>query len=182
MKRLPRETLLLPDELRPRLRKPLGRLFPGVRELLRAAEKTRGRLVTVGDRVTFEMISMGLRPDVAVVDLREKRKPVKLEIREKLKGKIVRVKNPAGSLTPELFSALASAEDGTLIIVDGEEDLAALPAILLSPDGSAVVYGQPGEGAVLVRVSERKRREVWEIIKSFKGEAQLNRNGGENEA
>ena len=39
------------------------------------------------------------------------------------------------------------------IVVEGEEDLATLPAILYAPPGSVVVYGQPDEGSVLVKVN-----------------------------
>jgi len=51
------------------------------------------------------------------------------------------------------------------IIVEGEEDLATLPAILYSPPGSAVVYGQPNEGSVLVDVTAEKKLHIEELMK-----------------
>ena len=51
------------------------------------------------------------------------------------------------------------------IIVDGEEDLAALAAIKTAPENSIVFYGQPGEGLVKVCVDEKIKEEVQGIIK-----------------
>ena len=53
------------------------------------------------------------------------------------------------------------------IYVEGEEDLATLPAVLLSPTGSMVAYGQPGEGVVLVEVDESKKKEFEEYVEFF---------------
>ena len=53
------------------------------------------------------------------------------------------------------------------IIVDGEEDLATLPAILYAPLGSAVVYGQPNEGSVLVDVTPEKKLHIEEFMKKM---------------
>jgi len=50
------------------------------------------------------------------------------------------------------------------IVVDGEEDLATLPAILYAPLGSAVVYGQPNEGSVLVEVTPEKKKHVMDLM------------------
>jgi len=56
-------------------------------------------------------------------------------------------------------------EEKIKIIVEGEEDLATLPAILYAPMGSAVVYGQPNEGSVLVDVTAEKKLHIEELIK-----------------
>ena len=50
------------------------------------------------------------------------------------------------------------------VIVDGEEDLLALVAISVAPDGSLVVYGQPNEGLVLVPVTSQKKKEIADIL------------------
>jgi len=51
-----------------------------------------------------------------------------------------------------------------VIMVDGEEDLAVLPAVLLSPATSIVMYGQPGIGGVLVRVDDAVRKRVGSLL------------------
>jgi len=74
------------------------------------------------------------------------------------------VKNPPGMLTGDLIDALhdAMAMPPALIYVDGEEDLAVIPAVLAAPDGAVVLYGQPGEGVVALLVDdERKNKARW---------------------
>ena len=52
----------------------------------------------------------------------------------------------------------------TKIVINGEEDLLALPAVLFAPEGSFVVYGQPKEGVVVIKVTAEKKAEVKLII------------------
>jgi len=54
-----------------------------------------------------------------------------------------------------------------LLIVKGEEDLLALPTILLTPLHSVVLYGQIDMGVIMVEVTEEKKRQVEDIIKKF---------------
>lgn len=57
-------------------------------------------------------------------------------------------------------------KDGdTLIVVDGEEDLAVIPCVLFADEGDVVLYGQPDEGIVAVEVSEEKKMEIATLIK-----------------
>jgi len=46
----------------------------------------------------------------------------------------------------------------TLIVVNGEEDLAPIIVHLLAPIGCAVIYGQPGKG-VVVRITSQETKE-----------------------
>jgi len=43
-----------------------------------------------------------------------------------------------------------------LIIVNGEEDLAVIPCVLMAPNDSIILYGQPGEGIVVVEADKLK--------------------------
>ena len=165
-------TLIMTERVRPKLQRPLGKLFPGLPQTIERIGKLRpSRLISIGDRVTSDLLSAGIRPDVAVVDLVVMRSSAGKEIRRAIaayKVPSVRVKNPAGRITPELWSALENAGPPLKIIVDGEEDLAAIPAVLTAPLGSVVVYGQPKEGVVLVEVTEKKRDEFKALLNEFK--------------
>ncbi|RLG25492.1 DUF359 domain-containing protein, partial [Methanosarcinales archaeon] len=71
------------------------------------------------------------------------------------------------TITEELINALKNAlleKKPAVIVVDGEEDLAVLPAVLLSPATSIVMYGQPGIGGVLVRVDDALREKVKMLL------------------
>ena len=86
----------------------------------------------------------------------------------------VAVENPAATLSADLLAALSDAVDrpgSVLVRVDGEEDLAALPAVLVAPDGATVVYGQPGEGMVLVTVDEARRDRCRDLLAAMDGDA-----------
>ncbi len=164
--------LLLSPKIRARLKRPLGRLFPDVASAIAWIQKSKpARLITVGDIVSARFLGAGIKPDVVVVDFSVMRAPAPPSVRARIDSfnvRTVRVKNPAGTLTAELQEALMDAKPPVKVVVEGEEDLAVLPAALSSPIGSVVVYGQPGEGLVLVKVTEEKLVEFRDIVKDFK--------------
>ena len=167
--------LLLPDELRSVLKEPLGKLCRGEGlDCVRAMEKDLERaqkLVAVGDMTAYYLLKAGLVPDLLIVDNKTKRLPVSDRVMDKLdhKGyKTVPVQNPAATLSSDLMDRIRESMQGQekiKIMVEGEEDLATLPAILYSPLGSAVVYGQPNEGSVLVDVTAEKKLHIEELMK-----------------
>ena len=164
--------LSLPERLRSELKEPLGPVVADAETLLAAVE---GPLVTVGDIVTYHLEEAGRPPDVALFDARTKREPVDDAVGAALAEADVRVENPAGTLTADLLVALRDAIDATdpvRIRVDGEEDLAALPAIIAAPEGASVVYGQPGEGMVHVRVTPEARDRSRDLLARMDGDTE----------
>ncbi|MFC6769315.1 DUF359 domain-containing protein, partial [Natrinema soli] len=65
-----------------------------------------------------------------------------------------------------------STDEPTTILVDGEEDLVALPAIVAAPEGASVVYGQPDEGMVHVNVTDDHRTEMRDLLERFEGDTE----------
>jgi hypothetical protein len=53
------------------------------------------------------------------------------------------------------------------VVVDGEEDLLTLVAVLHAPEKSLVVYGQPQEGIVVVRVTKQKKEMIRRIVEAM---------------
>ncbi|MCX6677665.1 MAG: GTP-dependent dephospho-CoA kinase family protein [Methanothrix sp.] len=167
--------LLLPDELRSSLKEPLGRLYKGKGlECVKAMEKellSAKKVAAIGDMTAFYLLKASIVPDLLVVDKKTKRMPVTDQVVEMLDHesyKTVRVKNPAATLTKELIDLIRESLHGVehvKIVVEGEEDLATLPAILYAPLGSVVVYGQPGEGSVLVDVTLERKLHIEEFMK-----------------
>jgi hypothetical protein len=167
--------LLLPDELRSQLKEPLGRLYKGNGlECVKAMEKellSAKKVAAIGDMTAFYLLKASIVPDLLVVDNKTKRMPVSDHITEKLDHesyKTVRVNNPAATLTKvliDLISQSLQSDEHVKIVVEGEEDLATLPAILYAPLGSVVVYGQPNEGSVLVDVTPERKLHIEEFMK-----------------
>lgn len=150
-------TYRLPEEMRPKLAKPLGRLFDADELKSQAFSKLIGEVslvVSVGDRVTETIGGMGRVPEVQVVDSRENRK--NREPPNVPHARTIRVRNPAGTITQEAIDGIRDAlrgEKPARVLVEGEEDLLAIPAVVFAPVSSAVFYGQPGKGIVMVRVT-----------------------------
>ena len=167
--------LLLPDELRSLLKEPLGRLYKGKGlECVKAMEKellSARKVVAIGDMTAFYLLKASIVPDLLVVDNKTKRKPVSHHVIEMLDHesyKTVRVNNPAATLSKELINLISESMhsvEHVKIVVEGEEDLATLPAILYAPQGSVVVYGQPNEGSVLVDVTPEMKLHIEEFMK-----------------
>ncbi len=158
----------LPDRLRPVLGRPLGELVSEIPEWLRTRRPVV--LITIGDVVTAHFIREGVPPDIAVVDfkvMRDRSSPEVKAIVQKWQAPEVRVRNPAGTLTNELFEAFTRPERPLKIVVEGEEDLAVIPAVQQTPVGAVIVYGQPREGMVIVRVSEQSKQKFMEFFKQF---------------
>ena len=167
---MPAVVARLPDDLRGDLKAPLGPLFTDAADLLDAVD---GPLVAVGDVVTAHLVRAGRPPDLAVVDERTERAPVDDDVRAALPTPDATVENPAATLTEGLLAALRDglAADGPrTLLVEGEEDLATLPLVLLVPDGASIVYGQPGEGMVHAVVDDALRARVRALLERFDGD------------
>lgn len=165
----------LPDDLRAELREPLGAIDTDVGSLV---ADVSGPIVSVGDIVTDHLREAGIEPLVSVVDGRTERAAVDDAIRRRLPLDVgTPVPNAAGTLSGDLLSALVTAVDrgdpGTVIVVDGEEDLAALPALLITPADGIVVYGQPGEGMVRAVPDAETRERVRSLLARFESTPRL---------
>ena len=158
---MPRAVATLPPDARASFREPLGPVYEDAQRLLSDADTP---IIAVGDVVTYHLVEAGAPPKVAVVDGKTKREAASEEVRAGVPDadRVVAVESEAATISAELLSVLVDAirADGTTLLrVEGEEDLATLPAVLAAPIDASVVYGQPGEGMVLANVtSERKER------------------------
>lgn len=167
----------LQQTLRSELKEPLGPIYTDASALLAEAGRP---LVTVGDVVTYHLLEVGETPAVALVDEQTERSAVSPEIAEAIDSyegfeNVRTVSNPAATLTAELLSVLRDAinsERSTLIEVEGEEDLATLPAIVLAPVGASVVYGQPGEGMVLTSVDSETKASCRDLLEQMDGDTE----------
>jgi uncharacterized protein (UPF0218 family) len=116
-------------------------------------------MVTVGDFVSYNILNVDINPDIIVVDHRIMRKSIEpIEIDRE----VVNAPNPPGTITAEaqavLYDAVQESKD-LAIIIDGEEDLLVLPLMTYLPDDSIIIYGQPGEGMVIITITEERR--LW---------------------
>lgn len=167
----------LTPALRDRLKVPFGKLYRGkgegcLRDIVKSL-KNPPKIITIGDVTTYYLLKAGIVPDICIVDDRTMRLPVDLEVKKGTAHesfKDVRVKNPPGVVTQELIDAIKNnmqSRKPVRIFVEGEEDLAVIPACEYAPIGSVVLYGQPHEGVVAVTVTEDKKRETLSLMEQM---------------
>ncbi len=162
---------VLPDYLREKLREPIGLLLDDNKFLdLLKQEKY---VVSVGDQVTYTILDNNIYPVFCVVDFKIKRGVCDPDVKDKIQSfgeKKLVIKNPAGCISDDLWNAIKGAYDdlqegvSLRIEVDGEEDLAALPAIFLAPEDVTIIYGLPNKGVVVAKATEENKRKVKEIL------------------
>jgi len=85
-----------------------------------------------------------------------------------------RISNDPGTINSQAVVAIKKAIDQFIktgkkqtIVINGEEDLLALPAIMLAPLNSVVLYGQWQIGVVMIKVDEKTKKSVSELLKKF---------------
>nr|WP_319374432.1 GTP-dependent dephospho-CoA kinase family protein [uncultured Methanobacterium sp.] len=152
--------LILNSKLRSEFKKPLGVLYTSLddAEDFINSKYPDELLISVGDITTQNLQKAGLIPHLGIIDNVVERKPAAYDV--VYDNVTLNVKNPPGVITDQLQETIRKAfqliETGfkVLILVDGEEDLAAIPCILMAPSGSLVLYGQPGEGLVVCEVDK----------------------------
>jgi hypothetical protein len=167
--------LSLPYGMRTELKEPMGAIYTDADELLAEAGAP---IVAVGDVVTYHLLEADRRPDVALVDGKTKREAVEQAVWDAIEGfdHRVEVANPQATLSADLLRQLRAgidrAADGetTVLVIEGEEDLAALPVLVAAPDGASLVYGQPDEGMVLAAVNGEAREGALSLLERMEGD------------
>jgi len=158
----------LPDSLRDRLKIPLGILLPESQADKTNIEKhlsENSYVITVGDRTTEKMIEFGLIPSLQIIDSKEKRakrEPPKLGNATELN-----VDNPAAEITPQSIDIIKKAftmQPPVRLNVNGEEDLLVIPVCIYAPENAIILYGQPNEGLVLVKITPEIRNKTQKLL------------------
>ncbi len=166
-------TLRLTESLRHALKIPLGKLVEGTPEycsrvLGDTIEKMKPVMVLlVGDAISRNAIRSGINVDILIIDNREKRqKSVSFSFGERNQ---FRLRNAPGTIDGDAWEIVNSAKlkGKSVIIVEGEEDLLALVAVLEAPIGALVAYGQPDRGIVIVNVTDSEKAVARSIIEAM---------------
>lgn len=161
---------ILPEELRGDLKIIVGDIVPHSDILDRL--DTSNLIITVGDIVTLTLLELGIVPDLSIVDYQTRRTGG-----DDLKSRFapfeqaeIQVISPAAEISEELWDAI---KDGIAnprklrIVVDGEEDLAAIPCIIEAPLGATVIYGIPFKGLMLLRVDGHIKALAEDVIRKM---------------
>lgn len=139
---------------------PLGKLYVDFEDAIPKIKEAKF-LISVGDQTTKNLVDIDLIPNLAIIDNRIQRKDHNYDIIRT--ENILESDNPAGTITEDLWETIEKAisltledNENRIIVVEGEEDLAVLPSLLIAPEDAVILYGQPNEGLVFVNVYEGK--------------------------
>ena len=163
--------LILDENSRNEFKKPLGKIYPLFDDAIPNIKSSKF-LISVGDATTNNLLKNKIYPNITIIDNLIQRKSHDHDIIHT--ENILNSKNPPGTITDNLWETIEIAiekstknDERQIIVVDGEEDLAVLPCILMAPENAVLLYGQPNEGLVFLNVSDVKNR-ANELIQLFK--------------
>jgi uncharacterized protein (UPF0218 family) len=157
--------LTLPEDKRHFFQQPFGTVYPDISTVI---PQLSDKLVySVGDVVTANLLAQGIVPDLAIVDGYAMRLPC-----DRPTGPFehtYHTKNPPGTVTDTLIREIVSAlsTPRSLIVVDGEEDLAVIPLVIHAPVGAALLYGQPKQGVVLRIIDSAAKKDAETLFAHF---------------
>lgn len=164
--------LILPETLRRTLTKPIGVVIPDgapIPVFLKVK-----RIISVGDTTTATLLSQGIVPTLACIDFQVRRQVFdweKAQWQKLTKGRrIAYFSSGPGFISSDVMDAMKHWSDDpkrSLYIIDGEEDLLVLPALLYAPQGTIVYYGQPDHGIVLVDITIKIKQLAQQLLSQF---------------
>ena len=160
----------LPDELSTEVSKPLGQLIKDndiSEEKLEELIQDKNQIVTVGDATTQKVISFGLVPFLQIIDGKTKRVN-EMNLKSIPNFREITCVNPPGEIKENCvreIKEILTSRVPTRMIIEGEEDLLVLPVCINSSEGTTVLYGQPDQGMVLVKVTQEIKNKVESLLK-----------------
>ena len=155
----------LPENLREQLKTPLGILLKDTsKENILNHLTENSFIITVGDATTEKMLKFNLIPSLSIIDGFEKRKK-----RNPPSGNATKLfcDNPAGEISIQSINTIKDAlktKPPVQIMVNGEEDLLVIPVCVYAPQNAIILYGQPNEGLVIVKITQEIRNKTQELL------------------
>ena len=143
------------------LKKPLGELYPDFEDAIDEIKSSKF-LISVGDETFKNLTEYELYPNIGIIDNLIQRKNHTHDVIRA--DHILKADNPAGYITDDLWETIGQAlelsDNGECYVIEvaGEEDLAVLPCIIMANPETTILYGQPNEGLVLLKVSDVKNK------------------------
>lgn len=164
--------LKMPQDLRDSLGEPFGEVVLDLRSI---DFKKATLIIAVGDIVVSALCKEGITPDISIFDKKTKRQGITdTKVLDNLPKPTHLYINPQGAINcsiaieiSRLIKQHLESGEKFAIKIDGEEDLLSLPAIILSPLKSVVVYGIRDMGAVVVSITPQMKSRVMKLLEKF---------------
>lgn len=169
----------LPDEMRLQLKKPLGKVIKNIKQIEKFIQD-ENMLIAVGDITAINLFKIKARADISIIDYKTRRHTIDPEDQKILSqlhnssnGLIADnhsgiIERRAVGTIKKSFNNYIESSKKQVILINGEEDLLTIPVILLSPLESVVIYGQPESGIVVVRITEKVKKQTKHILSKMR--------------
>lgn len=156
------QNLHLPQSLRPQLQHPFA-------PIVKKITQPKFGIIAVGDIAAISLLNQNIKPDLAIVDLKTKRRRIFPDLAAEGLPVGLTAVNPPGTVSKNAVAKLLDClkEKQPTLLIDGEEDLLVLPAVLLAPLRTTVFYGQPDQGIVKIIVSEAAKAKALKFLRRF---------------
>jgi cytidyltransferase-like protein len=169
-----KEIFVLPENAREEMRRPLGEIFTDMQEVVETLDSD-SMVIAVGDIVSESLLRIDKQAGVSVIDGKTRREFLNSDysvsfgdtIKTETQNQQGTIMQDAVTTLQKSFTKYLATQEKQLIVVSGEEDLLAIPAILLAPLSAVVVYGQFDQGIVVVNVSEQNKKRVYNLFRKF---------------
>lgn len=172
-----KKTLVLSESFKEELRKPMGKVFKTVHKVIKFIKSIKPIMtIAVGDIIVDSMLKSGIEPDIKIIDFRSRRKKIKgtLFYKDSLSRGQSFFMNKPGTINlktarklKEIIQKTIFKKQKSWLVVDGEEDLLALPAILFAPLNSLVLYGHWQYGVIAVKITEEIKIKAFNLLKKI---------------
>lgn len=152
--------------------RPYGLLFVNNKKLLNYLNSYK-TIISVGDYVTQLLVKSDLIPDIAIIDMKTKRNQL-VELNINKFSKIIKIKNEPGVIRYSTLLILkelianSSSNKNIAILVDGEEDVLVLPISLYAESDTAIIYGQPNAGSVIMEINKYNKWRAYDLFSKLR--------------
>jgi cytidyltransferase-like protein len=159
----------LSENAREYFSQPLGEVLTGNELTKPGIVPMTDVVAVVGDSSLEQFLEHRLPYQLGVYDQKQQRQAYSSSVMQHISPNFT-ASNPAGQITTDLSHNLmkclpsSPTQKPAHILVQGEEDLAAVALILLLPLESIVFYGQPNQGLVRMKISEELKQDTWELL------------------
>jgi pantetheine-phosphate adenylyltransferase len=181
-------TLIMPEKLRVLLSQPLGQVWVTDKEMSVSIAGQSGKIIiTVGDASTEQLLHHSVVPHIAIIDLKIARVAhnTLASFPSGTQLHTLTVASGPGFISAKAVEIVKQAMEmaqkqphqSVVVVVEGEEDLLVLPAVLYAKEGSVLYYGQPHmqishthqsqEGLVEVDIDKDKKSYIASLFSEF---------------
>jgi pantetheine-phosphate adenylyltransferase len=124
------------------------------------------QIALLGDQVTEYFINHDLPFNYAIIDHKINRRAHSTNLGHWQPQHRLIADNPPGTVSLSATSAIShlTTQNQGLLEIAGEEDLLGFPLVLCLPLNSVIFYGQPGEGVVMITVTETDKERLVKIL------------------